>query len=220
MARRTDKKITVFFDFDNTITTIDVIDDMLARFSGDDKWKNLEEKWRREEIGSRECLKGQVEGIRIDKKNLDSYLSTIRIDPYFKKLIRFFKSRDIPVIIVSDNFSYMIDSILQSNDIPVMDVYCNMIEFSDGALKPSFPFTNEKCGDCANCKKDEVMSEKKKGSLAVYIGDGKSDLCAARKSDIVFAKDYLKKALKKEKKPHVPINGLKDVYDYFQRGVE
>ena len=90
MEKGKQQNYIVFFDFDNTITTIDVIDDMLERFSGDDGWKDLEEKWKREEIGSRECLKGQVEGIGIDKEKLDNYLSTIKIDPYFKKLLNFF----------------------------------------------------------------------------------------------------------------------------------
>ena len=113
MKRETDKKFIVFFDFDNTITSIDVIDNMLERFSGDDNWKDLEKRWQREEIGSLECLKGQVEGIRVDKDTLDSYLSTIKIDPYFNKLLQFFGSRGIPVLIVSDNFDYMLKEIYE-----------------------------------------------------------------------------------------------------------
>ena len=88
MKKETTKNFIVFFDFDNTITSIDVIDDMLERFSGDDKWKDLEKRWQREEIGSLECLKGQVEGIRVDKETLDNYLSKVKIDPYFKKLLQ------------------------------------------------------------------------------------------------------------------------------------
>ena len=60
MGKENAKNLIVFFDFDNTIANIDVVDDMLERFSGDDGWKELEERWQREEIGSRECLKGQV----------------------------------------------------------------------------------------------------------------------------------------------------------------
>lgn len=209
--------LVVFFDFDNTITTIDVIDDMLGRFSEDERWKELEGKWQREEIGSRECLKGQVEGIKIARKRFDDYLATVKIDPYFKKLLKFLKSHDIPALIVSDNFEYIIKSILKRNGISGIDIYSNRINFSGGRLNPDFPFTNEACGDCANCKKERVLSTRKGGALAVYIGDGRSDLCAARESDIVFAKDYLKDTMKKERRPHVPIDGLKDVYDYFQK---
>ena len=42
MIKNNKNNLMVFFDFDNTITTIDVIDDMLERFSKDDEWKALE----------------------------------------------------------------------------------------------------------------------------------------------------------------------------------
>jgi len=209
------KDLTVFFDFDNTITTIDVIDDMLERFSETDGWRELEDQWQRGRIGSRECLKGQVEGIKIDRKSLDKYLAGIAIDPYFKRLLRLFESRGTPVIILSDNFDYMLESVLRRNDISGVEVYCNKIDISNGYLKTGFPYANSDCGGCANCKKEHVLA-RKKGATSVYIGDGRSDLCAARKSDIVFAKDYLKKVMRKEGRPHVAIGNLKDVYDYFQ----
>jgi 2-hydroxy-3-keto-5-methylthiopentenyl-1-phosphate phosphatase len=89
MTSEKNDNFIVFFDFDNTITTIDVIDDMLERFSGDEGWKELEKRWQREEIGSRECLKGQVEGIRVRKEILDKYLTTIAIDPYLRNFWSF-----------------------------------------------------------------------------------------------------------------------------------
>ncbi|MDD5428832.1 MAG: MtnX-like HAD-IB family phosphatase [Candidatus Omnitrophica bacterium] len=217
MKKAKQENFIVFFDFDNTITTIDVIDDMLERFSGDDKWKDLEEKWRREEIGSRECLKGQVESIKVGRERLDSYLSTVKIDPYFKKLLGFFGSRKIPVLIVSDNFDYMLNGILERNGITGMEVYCNKVDIAGERFSPSFPYSNSDCGDCANCKKTHLLKKRKDGMKAVYIGDGKSDVCASKVSDLVFAKGYLKDLFKEEGLPHVAIDGLKDVYDYFER---
>lgn len=216
MKKKNDGNFIVFFDFDNTITTIDVIDDMLGRFSKDDEWKDLEKRWQREEIGSRECLKGQVEGIRIRKDRLDKYLLTVKIDPYFKRLLRLFESRGIPALIVSDNFDYMLKSILKRNDIPDVEVYCNRADFSGDRFNPSFPFANKKCGDCANCKKTHLLSKKRSGLKTVYIGDGRSDLCASKISDIVFAKDYLKESFRREGLPHIAIDSLKDVYEHFK----
>ena len=208
--------LIVFFDFDNTITTIDVIDDMLGRFSKDDAWMVLEKRWQRGDIGSRECLKGQVEGIRVEKNRLDRYLSTVKIDLYFKKLLKLFRSYGIPVLIVSDNFDYMVNSILKHNGISNMEVYCNRAGFSGGRFYPGFPFANRKCGDCANCKKTHLLSRKKGGVKTIYIGDGKSDVCASRTADIVFAKDYLRELFKKEGLPHFAIDSLRDVYEYFR----
>ena len=209
----------VFFDFDNTITTIDVVDDMLERFSKDDGWKALEGRWQRGRIGSRECLKGQIEGIRVDKGRLDEYISTIKIDPYFKKLLALFGSRGIRSLIVSDNFDYILNNILKRNGISGIEVYCNEAGFSGDKFSPGFPFMNNKCGDCANCKKTHLLSRKSEGVRTVYIGDGRSDVCASRVSDMVFAKDYLKELFEKENLPHIAIDSLKDVYEYFERSL-
>lgn len=215
MKKDTADNFIVFFDFDNTITTIDVIDDMLERFSENDGWKELERKWQRGRIGSRECLKGQVEGMKVAGDKLDEYLSTVKIDPYFKKLLRLLESRRIPFLIVSDNFDYMLERILKTNGISGVRAYCNKVEFFDGRLVPSFPYSNSECGDCANCKKAHVLANRPSGAKAVYIGDGKSDVCASRVSDIVFAKGYLKDLFREEGLPCVAIDSLKDVYEYF-----
>jgi 2-hydroxy-3-keto-5-methylthiopentenyl-1-phosphate phosphatase len=219
MTKENKDNLMVFFDFDNTITTIDVIDDMLERFSKDDEWKAVEERWQREEIGSRECLKAQIEGVRIDRARLDKYLSTIKIDPYFKRLLRLFSSRGIPALIVSDNFDYILKNILKRNGISDIEIYCNRADFSGDKLNPSFPYANKRCGDCANCKKTHLLSRKSSGIRTVYIGDGRSDVCASRVSDMVFAKDYLKELFKSEGLPHIAINSLRDVYEYFRRSL-
>jgi 2-hydroxy-3-keto-5-methylthiopentenyl-1-phosphate phosphatase len=109
----------------------------------------------------------------------------------------------------------MLKNILKRNNISDMEIYCNKIDMSGDKLNPSFPYTNKECGGCANCKKTHLLSKRKSGMKAVYIGDGKSDVCASKVSDIVFAKDFLKELFKKEGLPHIAIDSLKDVYDYF-----
>jgi Haloacid Dehalogenase superfamily, subfamily IB, phosphoserine phosphatase-like/2,3-diketo-5-methylthio-1-phosphopentane phosphatase len=211
--------LIVFFDFDNTITTIDVVDDMLGRFSKDDGWKEIEARWQRGDIGSRECLKEQVEGIRVEKNRLDKYISTIKIDPYFKRLLTLLGSRKIPYLIVSDNFDYVLKNILKHNGLSGLEVYCNKANYAENKFNPTFPYSNAKCGDCANCKKTHLLSRKSEGVTTVYVGDGRSDVCASKVADTVFAKDYLKKLFEKEGLPHIAISSLKDVYEYFERSL-
>lgn len=214
--RYTGKNLVFFFDFDNTITTGDVLDDMLVRFSRDDRWKTLEEKWRKGDIGSRTCLKGQVEGIRITKNQLDKYLLTVQIDPYFKKLLDFLRYNKVRAMIVSDNFDYILKRILKNNGIEGLEVYSNKIKIEEDRLKPSFPYSNRSCGECANCKKTTVLNKIDKGDVSAYVGDGLSDVCGSQEADIVFAKDFLKTYYKNKKLPHVPIKGLKDIYEYLE----
>ncbi|MDP2043906.1 MAG: hypothetical protein Q8K15_01905, partial [Candidatus Omnitrophota bacterium] len=106
------RKCIVFFDFDNTIATCDVFDNMLLLFSRNDRWVELEKKWRNGRIGSKTCLEGQLRGMHLDKKSLDAYLSKIKLDPYFKQLYRFLQVKKVKTIVLSDDFDYMINRIL------------------------------------------------------------------------------------------------------------
>lgn len=215
-----DKKYIVFFDFDNTISKVDVIDDMLERFSKDDKWVKLEEKWKSGKIGSKECLKGQVNGIRITKKDLDAYLDGIEIDPYFKKLLKLLRSNKIKTYILSDNFGYILKTILKSNGIDGIPVRSNRLKISGDRLSPSFPFSDNDCGDfCGHCKRSSLRKLSKKNKTIVYIGDGRSDICPAKASDVVFAKATLLEYFKSKKLGHIPLNNLNDVYKYFERNL-
>ena len=101
-------KCVVFFDFDNTIATCDVFDNMLPRFSQDKLWVELEKQWRKGKIGSRACLEGQIKGLSITKEALDEYLAGIKLDPYFKRIVRGLTLRGIKTFVLSDNFDYIL----------------------------------------------------------------------------------------------------------------
>ncbi len=210
------KSFTVFIDFDNTITTYDVLDDIMARYSIDDRWAALEEKWKRGDIGSRDCLEGQIRGISITKEELDKYLSGVSIDPYFKKLIEHFKTNGIEHMILSDNFDYMLVHILENAGIGGLKIFSNSVKIDGNRLIPEFGLSNPDCGRCAHCKKTSLVKNLKEGSRSVYIGDGLSDLEAAMHADIVFAKDRLRQCFKEKGLDHVPFHGMKDVYDHFK----
>jgi 2,3-diketo-5-methylthio-1-phosphopentane phosphatase len=208
-----------FFDFDNTITDYDILDDIIAKFSADDGWKELERKWVAGRIGSRECLNGQISRVRIGKAGLDRYLAKIKIDPSFKKILRLCASKSIKVFIVSDNFGYIIKGILRANGIKGPRIYCNKLGFSRGFLAPRFPFLNSECHKCAHCKKGNLVSRVSHEAITIYVGDGLSDICPAECADIVFAKGRLEKHFKKRSMEYVPFKRLKEVYEHLNRSV-
>ena len=72
---------------------------------------------------------------------------------------------------------------------------------------------------CGHCKKMNMRRFADESTLAIYVGDGLSDRCASKEADVVFAKGQLKDYLKKEGVPHIPFDGLKDVYGYFKEGL-
>ena len=202
-----------FFDFDNTLTTFDVFDEILERFSVDDEWRKLEEAWQAGKIGSKECLEGQLRSVRVTKERLARYLSTVTIDPHFHELLALFKGQKIPVVIVSDNFSFIVREILRRNGISGVRVYYNRVRFSRDRMIPSFPYGNGECSRCAHCKKVHLLNHK--GKTHIYVGDGLSDICPAEEADLVFAKGSLLEYLKSCQKPCVPFENLGDVYHYL-----
>jgi 2,3-diketo-5-methylthio-1-phosphopentane phosphatase len=209
---------TVFFDFDNTITFFDVLDDIIQRFSINRDWVAFEKAWEKRKIGSRHCLQNQLKSVRLSRKDLLLYLSLIRIDPRFHKFIAILKKEGMQPVVVSDNFTFVIKFILQNNGIKGVKVYGNNLRFSKDRLIPSFPYGNRRCLICANCKR-KILKRHVKNKVIVYIGDGLSDICPAEYSDLVFAKGTLLEHFRKAKRLCLAFNNLEDIYDYF-RGLE
>ena len=209
------KKPVVFFDFDNTITPFDVFDDMVARFSRDESWVALEKRWEKGEIGSRQCLEGQLRGIKVEESVLHDYLSGVPLDPYFKKIIAFLDRKGIQAYILSDNFDFFLKRILRHHGVTKIPVYCNKARFARGRFSPNFPYVSKKCPTCAHCKTKNLLANARRDSIIFYIGDGRSDICPAKEADLVFAKGKLLEFCRKNSIPHRAHRTLKQVYDYF-----
>lgn len=201
-----------FFDFDNTLTTFDVLDSIIERFSINKNWIKFERIWKQGKIGSKECLEQQLRLLRITKKELERYLSNIEIDPYFKRLLEIFDSHGLSPVILSDNFSFIIKYILHNNGIRGLKIYANELKFSRNKLLLSFPHTNVSCLRCGHCKKSSLFKVNFRDKITIYIGDGFSDICPAQHADFVFAKGSLLKYLKKIKRQCVEFRNLMDVY--------
>ena len=204
-----------FIDFDNTITVSDVLKDIIRQFSINNDWVLLEKAWVEGQIGAKECLEGQLKNIRLSKKDLCCFLKDVHIDPYFVPLLSFLIKEGNQPVILSDNFSLIIECILKNHGIQGLVVYANGLDFYRGRLIPSFPYSNPSCPTCAHCKRIHLTSDMVENKKIIYIGDGRSDLCAARVSDLVFAKDALLQQLTKEGKWCVEFKNFKDINQYL-----
>ncbi len=209
----------VFFDFDNTITTFDVLDDIIKRFSVNKDWVKFEEAWEKGEIGSRRCLEGQLRSVRVTRKELFRYLSGIKIDPHFHKIYAMLKREGLRPVILSDNFNPIIKFILKNNDIGEMRIFANNLSFRGDRLLSSFPHVNSHCLRCAHCKKKNLLKKGVRDKIIMYIGDGLSDICPAENSDMVFAKGKLLEHFRSKKKLCLAFRNLDDIYNYY-RGLE
>ncbi|MCX7597328.1 MAG: archease, partial [Armatimonadetes bacterium] len=71
--------------------------------------------------------------------------------------------------------------------------------------------SSDACPDCANCKLDHLTRLRSHFRRIIYIGDGHSDLCAARHADVVFAKSHLAEILSAEGRPFLGFENLSQV---------
>jgi 2,3-diketo-5-methylthio-1-phosphopentane phosphatase len=209
------KSPIVFLDFDNTITSLDVLDAVIGRFSIDQKWMAFEEAWKEGKIGSRQCLEAQLRSVRVTRADLAKYVKQIPLDPFALKLFQTLRRQRIPFMIVSDSFTVIIRTILRHYGIRQAKVFANELKFKKDRLIPAFPFHSKDCRRrCAHCKKIHVLEHKDK--TTIYVGDGLSDVCPALESDIVFAKDSLASHLELERKFHTVFCDLGDVCAFFE----
>jgi 2,3-diketo-5-methylthio-1-phosphopentane phosphatase len=211
------KKCIVFFDFDNTIATCDVFDNMLLLFSRDDRWVELEKKWKSGRIGSRTCMEYQLRGMDLSKKSLDAYLPKIKFDPYFKTLYKFLLAKKVKTVILSDNFDYILNRILKINGVKRLKVLANKLSFLRDKIVTDYPFKNKDCQLCAHCKTKNLLARAPKDSIIIYVGDGTSDICPAKNAHLVFAKDNLLKHFKDNKLNHIAFHNLKEVFNHLKR---
>jgi 2,3-diketo-5-methylthio-1-phosphopentane phosphatase len=208
----------VYFDFDNTITEFDVLDDIIQRFSVNDDWKRIELAWEAGQIGSRECLERQLAQVRISKAALRDYLATIKVDPAFRSIIDWLRDREVErVMILSDSFSAIIAGILENNGIAGLTICANEMQLDGDRPVLSFPYYNSICSRCANCKTSHLFRRgRPEGTQKVYVGDGLSDACPASFCEILFAKDKLLKHYSGIRKDCIPFQDLSTVYSHLR----
>ncbi len=201
----------IFIDFDNTITIGDVLDGLIERFSPGDGWRALEEAWAAGRISARDCLDGQLRGMRARWEDVAPWLDRVELDPGFWALRDLAAAEGIELTVVSDNFDRILAHILARHGFAGVAFRANHVDWAGDRLIPSFPFRNPDCPGCAHCKKTLFLPPHADGREVVYIGDGRSDLCPARHADRVFAKAGLLAALRGEGVPCTAFAGLSDV---------
>lgn len=205
--------IKIFVDFDGTITTEDVgekiftetitpeivqpiLDDIIhKRVDGKQGWKMLFDA-----------------APTLSVLKILEIASSIEIDSGFKDFLEFCKMKNIPVVIISDGFEEYIKPILAKHTLSHLTILANQLKVrTDGKLTPVFPFTDEECRLCANCKRNHLVARSDEEEITIYIGNGSSDTCPAEYADYVFAKDQLLKHCERERISYFRYRNFRDV---------
>lgn len=208
-------KFAFFIDFDKTIATIDVCEDLVKSFSKPG-WQELNEKWEKKELSTVECAKQTFKMFKTsDPKDFLNFADKAELDPDFSEFAAYCEKEEYPIVILSDGYDYYIEHLLKREGLE-LTYYANKLIF-EPALDIDALFSSQNCDSCGVCKLELMRKLSEPSCTTIYIGDGSSDFCPALSADIVFAKSALYEYCLANGKKARYFTGFSDILNKIQR---
>ena len=177
-------------DFDGTICDHDVSEELLEAYAPPEWW-DIDLRFQRGEIGSRECLIAQAQLLRASKGEMLRYaLERYRVEPSFPGLVTWARERHVDVSVASDGLGFYIEPMLAAVGVTGVRVLTNEVEFGDGA-RFNLPNAHPVCVGCGTCKMLIVQGARGRLGPVAFVGEGHTDRYGALYADVVFAKKHL-----------------------------
>ncbi len=206
-------KTAIFSDFDGTISLKDV-GYSLFHFFSDGKNDALLPAWKSGEMSTRDCLLAEAEMVNATPEEIYAFIDKIGIDMAFPKLLTICQEKSIPLKILSDGLDVYIKYLLEKEGLGGLDFLANHAELVNNTIEISFQHTNKECKSCGICK-GEILREFRENHdepyQIVFIGDGYSDVCAAKEADILFAKKDLKEYCTNNDIKFIPYDNFNEI---------
>lgn len=206
-------KFKIFVDFDGTITREDVGASFFIEF-GDQKSVNaVIDDIINKTISGQEGWNKLFASLRkVSCDEYSSFVNKFEIDSTFHSFINSCEENLFDVIILSDGFDLYMNNILKREGLERIKFYSNhLAQIENGDFNYSFPYGDEDCISCANCKRNHVINHSSDDDFTVFIGNGVSDQCPAQYCDFIFAKDSLLKFCEKERISYFPYSNFNQV---------
>lgn len=202
----------IYCDFDGTITKQDAVNSFFEIYA-DKKWLEYEKLWVEGKISSQENAIKQVALLReVTPEQLNDYINSIEIDDYFLDFYEFIKKSNIKFSILSDGFDLFVYKTLERYNIKDVSVFANHLIYENNKFGIEFPHHNINCDIMAGmCKCNKIKEVK-----FCYIGDGTSDLCVARKADVLFASKNLHKFCKQKLIKHFYFESFRNIIEILK----
>lgn len=215
------KKFALITDFDGTISKKDffhmVINDLL---NNNTDYLTPWNDYLNGKIKHIDALSGIFSQIHLTQEELDKFISTIEIDPYFYDTVKFCNNQDIPIYICSAGTNYYIKKRISDilNDFDITLVSNDAIYSKENGMKliappEDSPFYDSNTG----ISKETVVNVLKQGGYTtIYAGDGKPDFESAKIADVVFAKDLLLSMCNKKNIETQKFDNFSDILRYIR----
>jgi 2,3-diketo-5-methylthio-1-phosphopentane phosphatase len=226
------RKILCFSDFDGTIFMQDTGHVLFDNHGcGSKRREILDEQIKNGERSFREVSEEMWGSLNVPfDDGFEVMEKTLEIDPDFQTFHRYCIDNDIPFNVISAGLKpvlrRVLDAFLGEEQSAHVDIVANDAKIAeDGSeWKPIWRHDNELGHDKALSvqearKEAELKCEDDTIPLIVFIGDGVSDLPAAREADVLFARRGLRleEYCIEHSIPHIPFDTFADIQREIER---
>lgn len=201
-------------DFDGTITSRDCLH-LIVQHYAPEAWKTIEPRLHSGRISLTEAIREEFLHVRVTEEAVVRFvMENAGLRAGFSEFVSWTESGGHRLIVVSAGFRVLIEPILRAAGLSHLEVHAGDAYFSLEGTRVVYPPSQHECAaTCGICKSDVITAAAGQGGYdppLVHIGDGLSDLCAAREADLVFARSGLARLLDREGLAYYPFE------DFFQ----
>lgn len=207
-----EKVFKIFSDFDGTITVQDVGAAFVHSFGIPEKVDTIVRDWIDGKITSPESWYLMLDTIEeFTEGKFDKFLEDMHIEPTFHKFVEYCNGNSYELRVLSDGLDIYIRRLFEREGLNGFDIFCNRAVIDNNKVSIVFPYGDEECRLCGNCKRNHILTNSGDDEFIVYIGDGYSDKCPIEYCDFVFAKDSLLKYCEINRITYFPFSDFNDV---------
>lgn len=203
-------------DFDGTLTVEDV-GFMLLEHYGQRDWKKLLEAYEAHRINVDEFNTAVFAMIKADRETLvGATRRNAEVRKGLKELADYCRGKDYKLVIVSNGLEFYIRTILEDMGLADIEVHAAETEFHPEGLKVRYIGLDGKRSE-DGLKEAYMKSYLNDGCRVIYVGNGDSDIYAARHAHHVIARDFLLSYCRENGIDAVPFDDLHDVIGILEK---
>ena len=200
-------------DFDGTIIRNNLSVLLREKYACGD-WQRIDSDYLHGHLTVEQSNKLQFALIKEPKERLREFVRQhIELRPGFVEFVRYCQESAILFVIVSSGLDFYIEPVLKEIGIPSLELHCGRASFDRNGIDVSY-YDPEGNIVSEGFKKKYLTWLRKRDKNIIYIGDGLSDLEAARQADHIFATGHLLDLLSSAP---VICNRFSDFYDLLRQ---
>ena len=203
--------LQIFCDFDGTISQEDSLKLLFHHFLHK-QWPALQAQMYSKNISEREALSLALELMPVSPaKAQELILERVKLDPSFFEFVTWCREQSIDLHILSGGLDIFIHALLEKEMIFDQKVISNRLTNLHSWKLQKHLNSSAFCEDFTHCKCASMKQLTQRDARLVFIGDGWTDFCPAKKVEYVFAKKDLKDFMRNSDKHFFEFSDFFDV---------